>query len=600
MTTKEISPERYALARLGRYKLELAIATFWSIVFVMVPMQIPLLTGFIVDGVLGKQISVFGITRIGPSPSLILGYSAIGLIAVAGLYGLSSFLRTITVAKVSRHFVFDLEKELVKKYESLSLDMHNKFGSGELLNRAILDTNMVRPFIESSIIKLPTNVVRMAYPIIMVFLINPYLATIACSALVLQHVVTHRLQRNLRSAARDAREDEVELTTVLKENLDGMETIQTSTAEEHLTKRIFGKIEALESDQLRTQKYSGLVSGAVWALTSLGLGLVWWQGGLEILNGSMSVGALVAFTGFVFYIYAPSRRFTDIINVYHTSIVSVERIQEVLDTSPTIVDDPRAPDLEIGAGSIEFQDVSFSYGDFETQVLNDVSLQIGPKSLTAVVGRSGSGKSTILKLISRLYEPSSGRVLIDGQEVRRARLASLRSQLAVVPQTPMIFTGSVADNIRLGKPGATDTEVWEACEDADAIDFIRKLENGLDTLLGKGGANLSGGQVQRIAIARALLRKPKILLLDEPSSALDSKSESAIMATLGRLRKKMTIVLVGHHLRAMSGADNIVVMDSGKLVEQGRHVELISSNGLYSVLCRAGSTIGDGGEDATD
>lgn len=597
---KETSPERYALARLGRYKLELAIATFWSVVFVMVPMQIPLLTGFIVDGVLGKQISVFGIVRIGPAPSLILEYSAIGLIVVAGLYGLSSFLRTVTIARVSRHFVFDLEKELVKKYESLSLDVHNKFGPGELLNRAILDTNMVRPFIESSIIKLPTNVVRMAYPIIMVFVINPYLATIACSALVVQHVVTHRLQRNLRSAARDAREDEVELTTLLKENLDGIETIQTSTAEEHLTKRIFGKLEALESDQLRTKKYSGFASGVVWALTSLGLGLVWWQGGLNILNGSMSVGALVAFTGFVFYIYAPSRRFTDIINVYHTSIVSVERIQEVLDTSPTIGDDPRAPDVEIGAGAIEFRDVSFAYGDFETQVLNDVSFRIGPKNLTAIVGRSGSGKSTLLKLISRLYEPSSGRVLIDGQDIRRARLASLRSQLAVVPQTPMMFTGSLADNIRLGKADATDTEVWEACEEADAIDFIRKLENGLDTPLGRGGANLSGGQVQRIAIARALLRKPKILLLDEPSSALDSKSESAIMATLGRLRTRMTIVLVGHHLRAMSGADNIVVMDSGRLAEQGRHAELLSSNGLYSVLCRASSEIGGDGHHDTN
>ena len=584
-----VSPERYALSRLSRYKLELAVATFWSIVFVMVPMQIPLLTGFAVDGILGRQINVFGMVRIGPSPSLILEFSAIGLIVVAGLYGLSSYLRTIAIAKVSRHFVFDLEKELVRKYESFSLETHNRFGSGELLNRAILDTNMVRPFIESSIIKLLTNIVRITYPVIMVFIINPYLAAIACSILVLQQLVTQGLQRRLRSAARDTREDEVELTTALKENLDGMETIQTSTAEENQTTRIFGMIQTLESDQLRTQKYSGLISGVVWTLTSLGLGLIWWQGGLMILGGAMSVGALVTFTGFVFYIYAPSRRFTDIINVYHTSIVSVERIQEVLDTGPTISDNHQSPYLEIGEGIVEFQDVSFSYGRFETQVLNDVSLGIGPKGLTTIVGRSGSGKSTLLKLVSRLYEPSSGRVRIDGQDIRKVSLRSLRAQLAVVPQTPMIFTGSLADNIRLGKPDATDAEVWEACEDADAIDFIRKLDDGLNTRVGKGRASLSGGQVQRIAIARALLRKPRILLLDEPSSALDSESESAIIATLGRLKKRMTIILVGHHIKAMSSADNIIVMDSGRVAEQGRHDDLISSNGLYSVLCQAGN-----------
>ncbi len=253
-----------------------------------------------------------------------------------------------------------------------------------------------------------------------------------------------------------------------------------------------------------------------------------------------------------------------------------------MDKPSTVQDSPDATPLKVKNGKIEFRNVSSSYA--QQEVLTGINLTIEANEITAIAGKSGSGKSTLLKLITRLYDPSEGQILIDGQDIKKVTLKSLRSRIAVIPQTPIIFSGTVSENIRIGNPDASDKEVEEACQAADALKFVVNLRKGCDTRLGQEGVNLSGGEAQRIAIARAILRKPKILLLDEPTSALDSESKSSILATIDLLKESMTILLVGHHLKAISKADRVIVMDNGKIVEDGTHEELLSSPGLYSFL----------------
>lgn len=546
-------------------------------------MQVPILMGALIDTLHGRTIALYGIIGLAGDQGSVVNNLALALVVLASLSGIAAYFRSISVASVSRHFITELRKTLVQKLEALSLDIHSKYGPGELLNRAILDTQTLRPFVDSIIIKNSTNVVRLTYPLVAVFFLNPFLAALVSPILILQWLLTRNLRKKLHSASRRARSSIANLTTVLKEHLDGIETIQTSNAEKTSFRQISGLAERVERDQIRTQKYSGMLNGMVWLITKLGLALIFWQGGAQVIAGTMTVGTLIAFTGLWLFVYEPLRDFYKSINDYQKGIVAGERIQEILDLPITVHEVPDALLLEAQHGKIEFRKVGFYYPGTLQDALADVDLTIEPGTLAGIVGRSGAGKSTMLKLITRLYDPSKGQILIDGQDIRYATLDSLRSAIAVVPQVPLIFTGTVSENIRLAKPDATEGDIVEACRSADALDFIMRLDGGFDRRLGQGGANLSGGQIQRVAIARALIRKPRILLLDEPGSALDSESEAAIMSTLHRL-KDITVVIVGHHLKAMKTADRLVVLDKGRVAEDGIHEELVSSQGLYSTL----------------
>ena len=575
------SPLRYALHRLSNYKIALFAAIFWSILFVIIPIQIPILTGSLIDGLNGNQSNLYRIISMDLTSLQILEISIIGLVVIAGVYGITAYFRTTSKAKISRNFVFDLQRELAQKMESLSMDIHSKYGSGDLLNRVILDTNSVRGFVDSTIIKTIVNIFRIVYPVIVLFMMEPVLAAIASAFLPFQFLITQKLQKMMRKTARRIRKRRAKLTTFLKEDLDGIETVQTSNMGDHRIKKISKQVDRVEKIELKVQKYAAMITGLAWGLTSVGLAFTWWYGGLQVLDGSMTIGTLVTFTGLVVFIYAPVRRFSDVMRDYNKSIVAVERIQEILDLPSSVTEIDNAIPLNISDGTIQFDKVSFAYQT--SDVISDASLTLKPHSLNVIVGKSGSGKSSFMRLIPRLYDPNNGNILIDEQNIKNVTIKSLRSQIAVVTQDPIIFSGTVYENITLGNPNATMDEIEEACKIADALEFIMELENDFQTVLGQGGTTLSKGQGQRITIARAILREPKILLLDEPTSSLDSTSESIFISNLDKLKEKMTIVLIIHNLDMIKNADQIILMRDGRPQTIDSYEQLLSAQDFKSL-----------------
>lgn len=590
---KSVSTFKYGLRFLKKYKLKLIFAIFWSVIFVLIPMQVPIIIGTLVDGLNlnnnpDKTLLIYGIIDLGNSPQQIIFFSLVGLIGVAIIYGISSYLMISSRSIISRNFAFDLQKVLIQKLEFLSIDIHTRYGSGDLLNRVLIDINNVRPFVEATIIKLITNIVGLIYPLLMLFIIDLFLGAVASSILPILFLIIYGLQSKISKVSEQLRNDKAKLTMFMEENIDGIETIQTSNAEKFSIEKISNQIERVETAQVSSQRYYGLMMGFAWGLTGVGVALTWWLGGLSVLTGGITLGQLIIFTGFVLFVYTPIRRLTRIVKDHHRSLVAMRHIQEILETPSSIMEDEKAIDLGISQGSIKFQKVTFSYKKNKRHsIVNNITINIEPKSLTAIIGRSGSGKSSILKLICRLYDPTEGRILIDGTDIKNITIKSLRSQIAVVPQSYIIFNGTIRENIKFANPEASDIEVEQACMNADALKFINKFKKGLDTVVGQRGAQLSGGEAQRIAIARALLKKAKILLLDEPRSAVDPESAKSIMNTLHKLKKDMTIIIVDHNRETIGKIDNMIVMDSGKVVEEVQNgiMKRFDLDNDYSIVC---------------
>ena len=544
----------------------MASALVWAILFVIVPMQVPLLAGMLVNGLLGKPASFYGLINLA-QPDRVFWFAIVGFLAVAGGYALTAYMSAYTVQGLGRIFTREQRKDLIRKLDRSPVALHQRFGPGELMSRVVTDTEWTRSFVTQVFFNTVQNVVRVVYPVLVLALLDPPVALAAVVVLPAQWLVSTRLQTGLRRANRTARTTKGRLMETVKENLDGIETIQTSSAEPTAIAQVAREADQLAADQIEAQKYMGLINGTTWGITSLGLALAWMVGGLQVTQGSLSIGALVAATGYVALLYRPMQRFTSVSNVYQKGMVAFERIQEILESPPELQDDPAAPPLRVTGGEIEFRDVTFGYG--ASPSLAHMSGVIPGGRLTAVVGRNGSGKSTLLRLVARLYDPAGGAVLIDGQDVRDVRLSSLRSQIAVVPQTPVIFSGTIEENIRFGHPSATRREIAEAALASGASTFILQLPRRFATRVGTDGIRLSGGEAQRIAIARALVSRPRILLLDEPNSALSPEAEAQLVSVLSRLKGRVTIVVVAHHLDAiLAAADEVVVVDAGRIVDQ--------------------------------
>lgn len=519
----------------------------------LVPMHVPLLAGVVVDAISGRGMVLPGFQRPDAPAEAVLRWCGVGLVGLAVVYGLSAYLYTTFCARLDRRFVTVVRNQLVAKLGRLRWAEHVKTGEADLLERVVGDTENLRGYTERVFTRTFTNAVRAVYPVAMLVVLSPPLAVLALGVIPPQLALSWWLQRRLHSATRRRLARKTDFNRQVKEQLEGAEAIRGVDGGPAAAARLDAAASRSEAAELACSEWNGLSRAVVWATTGMGLGVVWWVGGGMALRGELSVGTLVALTGFVELAYRPFRNFTNILRTYRTGSASLERIRAVLDLPEEHADgDPLGPT----EGGVEFRGVTLAHGD--RVVFRQLDLVIEPRTLTALVGPSGCGKSSLLRLVVRLTEPDDGLVLVDGRPVADWSLSALRSAVVYVPQKPVLFRDTVRENMRFARPEATDAEVQVVCRDAGVLDFATRLPDKLDTVVGDGGQPLSGGQAQRIALARGLLARPRVLLLDEPTAALDPDGEREVMRTLRRLCETMTVVVVTHRTAAADAADRVV------------------------------------------
>jgi subfamily B ATP-binding cassette protein MsbA len=407
---------------------------------------------------------------------------------------------------------------------------------------------------------------------------------IALSVAPVLFIVVFHYTRMIKQFSRDVRKKEGRIVSVVEEALTSMRVVKAFAREDYEQRRL--EEESLETVEaaLRARNVKAKLTPLVEIIVAAGTSLVLWFGGRMALSGQLSAGSLIVFISYLAKMYKPMQELSKMTDAYSKAIVGYERIMEVLETEGDVKDVRRARRAPRFRGAIEYDHVSFSY-DPENPILSDCSFQIEPGQVVALVGPTGAGKSSILGLIPRFYDPASGTVKIDGHDVRTFQQKSLRDQISMVLQENILFQGPIWRNIAYGKPGASRKEILAAAKLANVDEFVEKMPEGYDTIVGERGVTLSGGQRQRVAIARAIIRNTPILLLDEPTSGLDAASEKLVFDALTRLMEGKTCVVVAHRLSTIRLADVILVVQGGRIVERGNHGELIAAGGLYAELC---------------
>ncbi len=528
----------------------------------------------------------------GQNPYAVLNFAvtAVALIAIMG--AVSSYVEKYLTTSVSQWVSHDLRRTLYQHIQRLSLAEHDHARTGDLISRVTSDINAVQDFVNSALLGIVVSLLTLFGMIGMMFYINWRFTLIALSIAPVLFLVVYYYTRRIKKASRAVRVKESELLSNVQEVLTSIRVVQAFAREDYEQKRF--ESESLENVEvaLQARTIKAKLAPVVDVIVAVGTCLVLWYGARLALAGQLTVGILVVFLLYLGKMYKPMRDLSKMADTVSKALVGYERIQEVLEIDSRIRNLPGARRAPKFKGQIEFENVSFSYGD-ENTVLKNVSFRIEAGQVAAIVGPSGTGKSTIVSLIARFYDPASGQVAIDGKDVRRYTLKSLRDQISFVLQETLLFRATIWENIAYGKPDAPPTEIIRAAKLANAHEFIEKMPGGYDTMLGERGVTLSGGQRQRIAIARAIIRDAPILILDEPTAGLDAASEHAVIDALDRLMKGRTSVVVAHHLSAIRHADVIFVVQDCELVEHGTHEALLANNGLYAHLYKTQTSEGN-------
>ncbi len=507
-------------------------------------------------------------------------WAALGLFA---LHSALSLRQHVVLARVGQRIVTSLRLRLVEHLTTLSLDFFVKRRTGELMSRVTGDVGTVQQVATNVPVDLAKQSVTFVGALGLLLYMNWRLCLAILAVIPLVVVVARLFGRRLKALSTEAQDRTAESSTILEEMLSGITLVKSFVMERHEVGRLGDQLARADAVAARRAAVVGVFVPVITVLTLLGALGVLWYGGVQVIAGAMSPGDLVAFLLYGGILMGPFSAVARLFTQIKEAQGAMQRVTEILNEQPTVRDAPGAASLGAVDGRVEVRDVTFAY-EPGRPVLRGVTLTAEPGQIVALVGPSGGGKSTLVHLLHRFYDPTAGAILLDGRDLRIIRMADLYARIAFVPQETMLFGGTVEENIRFGRPSARQDEVVAAAEAAHAHGFIQALPNGYRTVVGEKGLRLSGGQRQRIAIARAVLKNPRILLLDEATSALDNESEVLVQDALDRLMKGRTTFVVAHRLSTIQRADQILVLDQGQIVERGTHGELLASRGVYHRL----------------
>jgi ATP-binding cassette subfamily B protein/subfamily B ATP-binding cassette protein MsbA len=516
------------------------------------------------------------------STSGLLAWVCVSTVIVFLLHAITSLVSMRVAVAVAQRMTFELSADLFMHLQRLSVLFHSRRSVGDTIARVAGDTYCVQEFVTGAALPLLQSSLTLTAMLFVMWRLDPTMTLLALAVAPLMGISIWLFSGPMYERNRKRRDLEGEMMSVLEQTLAAIPAVQAFTREDVESARFRRLADRTVAEYRRATDAEMAFKLCVGLVTALGTAGLMWLGGRAVLDGTITVGTLLVFLTYLASLYEPLNLLTHTASTLQTAAANADRVMEMFDASPDVADSPDAQDARL-RGGVQFDAVTFGY-EASAPAVHNVSFDVRPGEVIAIVGPSGAGKSTLANLLVRFFDPQSGRVLLDGNDARSIVVRSLRRQISIVLQDTFLFPLSIAENIAYGRPDATRDEVVSAATAASADAFIRRLPNGYDTLLGERGATLSGGEKQRLAIARAFLKDAPILILDEPTSALDARTESTLLDALARLMQGRTTFVIAHRLSTIQGADRILVMEHGALVETGTHVQLIARGGLYAGL----------------
>ncbi len=514
---------------------------------------------------------------------LMLNSIAIGIVVVFFFRGIFFYGQTYLMSYIAQKIIIDIREVLYRHLQKLSLAYYEKRKTGTIMSYITNDVAALQTALVDSMVELVTEGAILIGSLGTMFYLHWKLSLLT---LVTMPIIAQAMKifgKRLKQTSFIMQERIADITSVLQEAISSVRVVKSFVREDYEIERFKKENYSNFSAQMKNTQIMATLTPVVEFLAAIGVMVIIWYGGLEVINGNLTAGALMAFLIYAVNLANPIKRLSRVFGNIQKAMAAAERVFEVLDTVPEIADKPNAKPLATIDGKVSFKNVSFSYKEGET-ALDDISLEVNAGQMVAIVGPSGAGKTTIANLLPRFYDPTAGAILVDDTDIRDITMHSLREQIGIVPQETVLFNGTVYENILYGDLNASKEEVIDATKAANAHDFVSAMPDGYQTQIGERGSSLSGGQRQRLAIARAILKNPRILILDEATSALDTESEKLVQAALDKLMIGRTSFVIAHRLSTVLKANMILVMEKGKIVERGTHEELLALGGLYSSL----------------